>query len=298
MQGLILKGIGGFYYIKNCDESDKEIYCCKARGKFRKEKISPLVGDIVEFTAGEGEGESESEGSIDKIHPRKNKLTRPAIANIDKLFIITSVQDPSPNIYIIDKTIAIARLKDIEPILVVTKKDLKKSDDIEEKYKKVGIKVFAVSHFDLKEKALIENEFKNSISAFTGNSGVGKSTLINAMFPNLSLETGDISKKLGRGRHTTRHVELFEISKNSFIADTPGFSTVELQKYELVEKDELAYGFVEFEDYLGKCKFNSCTHTCEKHCAILEALQNGEIEKTRHESYVAMYNELKGIKSW
>ena len=292
--GIILKGIGGFYYIKSDNKNDNEIYCCKPRGKFRKEKISPLVGDKVEFI----KGESDSEGSIEKILPRKNKLTRPAIANIDKIFIVCSTVEPSPNTLLIDKTLAIAQINNIEPILIITKNDLKQNDEIVKLYEKVGIKVYSSALNDFKEKEKILGEIKNSVCAFTGNSGVGKSTFLNEMFPKLALETGDISKKLGRGRHTTRHVELFETSPNSYIADTPGFSTFDLQKYEVEQKEEIQHGFVEFEKYIEQCKFNSCTHTCEKACAILEALEKGEIEKSRHESYISMYDELKGNKQW
>lgn len=291
MQGVIIKGIGGFYYIKK----DQNIYCCKARGIFRKEKITPLVGDKVVFTPAVDE---DNEGIIEEILSRKNHLTRPAVANIDKLFIVIATINPSPNTLIIDKTIAAAEIKNIEPIVVLTKNDLHLNYELEKIYKKAGIKFYSVSYEENFDFTEIYHELENSISAFTGNTGVGKSTLLNALFPNLELETGIISKKLGRGKHTTRHVELFEVADNSFVADTPGFSTMDLERYQLQDKDELVYGFREFKDYIFKCKFTSCTHTCEKSCAILEAVENGDIHRSRIESYISMYNEIKDVKQW
>ncbi len=290
MHGLILKGIGGFYYI----EKDGEIYCCKARGIFRKEKIIPLVGDLVEFTPGIGE----SEGSIDAILQRKNMLKRPAVANIDKLFVVVSTVDPFPKTMIIDKTIAVAEIKGIEPMIVITKTDLEKNDEIIKLYRDIGFKVFTISPKDLSLADEIKAELNGCICAFTGNSGVGKSTLLNAIFSDLSLQTGETSKKLGRGKHTTRHVELYSVGVNSYVADTPGFSNIELEKYDIESSVEVVYGFREFKEYLGQCKFNSCTHTCEKGCAVINAVNCGKIDNSRHRSYIAMYNELKGVKQW
>ncbi len=293
MQGIIIKGLAGFYYIK----SEDKIYCCKARGIFRKNNISPLVGDIVKFTH---DGDDEKEGVIDEILPRRNSLVRPAVANIDKLFIVSSTVSPVPNTLIIDKTICIARINSIEPILVITKNDLRQNKEFEEIYKSIGIKIFKVNYDENSDFSEIKQELKNSVSVFTGNSGVGKSTLLNNIFSGLNLETAVTSKKLGRGRHTTRHTELFEVEEksNAYVADTPGFSTVDLQKYNVLDKDIIAEGFDEFLDYLGTCKFVSCTHTCEKGCEILKAVENGKINKSRIESYISMYNEIKDVKQW
>lgn len=289
MKGLIIKGIGGFYYVK-CDDV---LYTCKARGILRKEKKTPYVGDWVEISLSD-----EENGTIDSIYPRNNALVRPPVSNIDKLFIVSSVQNPYPNTVIIDKTIAAAEIKNIEPIVVITKTDLGDYKHLKEIYNSVGIKTVFISSVTGEGVDEIYGMLENSISAFTGNSGVGKSTLLNKLFPDLVLETGEISKKLGRGRHTTRHVELFRVGDNAYVADTPGFSTMDIERYEMIDKDQLIYGFREFLDYMGQCKFTSCSHTCEKGCAILSAVEDGSINSSRHDSYVSMYNEVKDIKQW
>lgn len=283
-----MKSIGGFYYVR-CE--DKE-YECKARGSFRKSGNSPCVGDRV-IIAIPDEGYS----AIEEILPRKNKLKRPALANIDILVIVCSTVDPSPNYSIIDKMTAAAVNNNMTPVIVVSKNDLKNGDEIAKIYKNSEFAVFQCSPEDTTEAEKLCEFLKGKVTAFTGNSGVGKSTLLNMMFPNLQLQTGQISQKLGRGRHTTRVVELFELD-GCFVADTPGFSTVDLQRYEMIDKTQLQYCFPEFEKYLGECQFTSCSHTCEKGCRILKALSDGDIEETRHRSYVSMYNEVKDIKSW
>ena len=288
--GLIIKGIGGFYYVRTADGNT---VTCKARGVFRKAKITPLVGDKVRFSMVDDE-----EGVIDEIIPRKNSLVRPPVANIDRLFIVSSVRDPSPSTLIIDKTIAAAEIKDIEPVLVITKTDMGEYDQLKEIYSSVGIKTVFVSSVTKEGTEEVRELLKGCISAFTGNSGVGKSTLLNAIMPELFLETGETSKKLGRGRHTTRHVELFEVESGGYVADTPGFSTMDMERYDLIEKEKLPFAFREFEPYLGECKFTSCSHTCEKGCAVLEAVKEGKIKQSRMDSYIAMYNEVKDIKQW
>lgn len=286
--GLILKITGGFYYAEAADG----IHECKARGVFRKRGTSPLVGDRVDITVPD-----DGYCSIDAIHERKNSLVRPALANLDILMIISSVKEPNANLYLIDKMTAAAVSKSIEPVVVFTKTDLGSAEEMVDIYRKVGIRSFEFSSVDMRGIEEIKAVLKDKVTAFCGNSGVGKSTLLNSLFPELSLQTGEISDKLGRGRHTTRTVELFK-KHGGYIADTPGFSTVDIERFELIRKDELKFAFPEFEQYFGTCRFNSCNHLCEKGCSVIEAVDCGVIPKSRHDSYVRMYNEVKDIKDW
>lgn len=288
LNGILMKSIGGFYYVR-CFGKEYE---CKARGSFRKSGNSPVVGDKVVISVPE-----EGFASIEEIKPRINKLKRPALANIDTLVIVCSTVDPEPNFMVIDKMTAAAVNNNMIPAIVVSKNDLKSGERIAEIYRNSEFPVFLCSPDDTEDVNKLKDFLKGKVSAFTGNSGVGKSTLINRIFPELELQTGQISRKLGRGKHTTRVVELFEID-GCFVADTPGFSTVDLQRYEMIDKTRLQYCFPEFEKYLGECQFTSCSHTCEKGCRILQAVADGEIEPSRHKSYVAMYNEVKDIKEW
>ena len=288
LQGILMKSIGGFYYVRS---GEKE-YECKARGSFRKRGSSPVVGDRVMITVPD-----DGYCAIEQILPRRNQLKRPALANIDALVIVCSTVDPQPNYTVIDKMTAAAVNHQMEPVIVVSKNDLKNGDELAEVYRQSGIRVYQCSPDSREETDDLLTFLRGKVSAFTGNSGVGKSTLLNRLFPQLELQTGDISEKLGRGRHTTRVVELFELD-GCFVADTPGFSTVDLQRYEMIDKEQLQYCFPEFEQYLGQCQFTSCAHTCEKGCAVLAALEEGKIAPSRHRSYVQMYNEVKDIKPW
>ncbi len=289
LEGLVRKGIGGFYTV----ETPEGIYTCTARGKFRKARISPYAGDRVRIL-----GEEDGTGALEEILPRKNFLVRPPIANIDQLFIVTSLRDPSPDPLILDKTIAAAELEQIAPVLVLTKTDLDDASSLQEIYSVAGIPCFAVSSVTGEGVDQVGALLEGRISAFTGNSGVGKSTLLNALFPDLQLKTGEISQKLGRGRHTTREVELYKLEGGGYVADTPGFSTFDIERYRMTDKEKLAFGFREFAPYLGACQFSSCSHTCEKGCAVLQAVEEGKIPRSRHESYCAMYQEVKDVKQW
>lgn len=288
INGKILKGIGGFYYIETADA----VYECKARGVFRKQKITPLVGDDVTITI-----RSNGENTIDSIHPRKNFLVRPPVANIEQLFILSAACNPSPNLFLIDKMTAIAINKGIEPIIVFTKCDLMDLSEFEKIYKNAGFNTVCISSVTKDGIDTVKEWISGKVSAFTGNSGVGKSTLLNSICEGLNLDTGEISEKLGRGRHTTRAVELYKVC-GGYVADTPGFSSFDIEKNESVDLEDIQYCFPEFQPYLGKCKFVSCSHTVDKGCAVLEALNDGKIEKTRHESYKAMYIEAKELKKW
>lgn len=288
LNGIIVKGIGGFYYV----EADGEIYECKARGVFRKERVTPLVGDNVSITVGDN-----GRNSIDEIFDRRNHFNRPPISNVDNLVIVSSTCDPRPNTLIIDRLTAIAVRKGVRPVIVFTKDDLHKADEYVSIYRSTGIEVFTVSNETGEGVDEVRAFLRGSVSVFTGNSGVGKSSLLNCISPEFSLETGEISKKLGRGRHTTRHVELFK-TLDGYIADTPGFSSLDFETNDIIMKDELADCFPEFTDFIGTCKFTSCSHINDKGCKIVEALNNGEIHPSRHESYVALYNEVKNIKDW
>ena len=289
MNGIIIKAISGFYYVSDGEKT----YECKARGSFRESGVSPLVGDRVEF-----EQTEEEKGLVTAVLPRKSLLSRPPVANIDKLFIVSSYKKPAPNAYIIDKLTALAEYKEIEPIIVFNKCDIGGFEDWERIYKTAGFKVFTVSAESGEGIELLKKELKNFVSAFTGNSGVGKSSILNALFGEMKLETGAVSDKLGRGRHTTRHTELFALPEGGFVADTPGFSSLEYDCADYEFKENLVYYFRDLKQYADGCRFTSCTHTCEKGCNIIRAVQNGEVAESRHRSYIALFEELKDLKPW
>lgn len=289
VKGIIIKALGGFYYVKTPDG----VLECRARGVFRKKDMTPYVGDNVTV-----EPTEEGKGYVVEINDRKNFLIRPPVANLDRLIMVVATTEPGPNYMILDKLIAIAEHKGIEPVIVVTKTDLQSGSEIKNIYSKAGFKVIEVCSLENKGIDEVKKILSSGISSFCGNTGVGKSSLLNAINPELAIATAEISKKLGRGKHTTRHVELYELEGGGYIADTPGFSAIETEKFEIILKDELQHCFREFEPYINQCKFTGCSHIKEKGCKVLEALENGEIMPTRHESYVKMYEEAKEIKEW
>ncbi len=288
MQGVILKAISSFYYIENGGEEIE----CKARGILKKQGVQPMVGDIAEY-----EPADNKKGTLNGILPRKNFLSRPPVANIDKAFIVSSYCTPSPNTMIIDRLISVCEYKGITPILIFNKCDLGDFSEIQKNYEVAGYKVIVCSakeHMAIEE---IKKELKGSACVFTGNSGVGKSSLINEILPELSLKTGEISEKLGRGRHTTRHTQLYSFL-GGYIADTPGFSSLEVDKDDYEYKQALQDTFIELSRYKDGCKFAGCAHIGEKGCAVKEAVEKGKIGKSRYESYLSIFAELKDLKPW
>ena len=289
MTGILIKAISGFYYVS----FDGNVYECKARGNFRKAGVSPVVGDIVEFSLTDN-----THGIVEKICERKNLFNRPLVANVDKLFIVSAYSTPAPDTLMIDRLTALAVYNDIEPIIVFNKADMGSFDEFYGIYSKAGFKTYVVSAKDNVGIDDLKAEMRDSVCAFSGNSGVGKSSILNALFPELQLKTGEVSDKLGRGRHTTRHTELFFVGDGAYVVDTPGFSTIDTNEDLYDFKLSLANCFPDFCEYLGGCKFTSCSHIAEKGCAVVEAVRSGEIQKSRHDSYVALMAELKDITAW
>jgi ribosome biogenesis GTPase len=289
LEGIILKCVGGFYYVEAADS----VYECKARGIFRKSGITPVAGDTASITVLE-----DGTGWLEEIGERRNFLIRPPVANLDLLMVVASIKEPEPNYLVMDKVIAIAEKNGIEPIIVITKSDLQDTRELQEIYSRSGFEVFSVSSKTGQGIELLKNRLTGLLSALSGNSGVGKSSLLNALEPSYRLETGQISKKLGRGRHTTRAAEIFKLSGGGRIVDTPGFSSIDMERVQRIYKEELADCFREFVKYAERCKFTSCSHIKENGCAVIEAVENGEIMPQRHESYKAIYEEVKDFKLW
>lgn len=265
---------------------------CAARGIFRNRGISPVAGDRVLVETGEN-----AEPVISEIRERKNFLVRPPLANLDKIVFVNSVAEPAVNRFILDKLVAIADSKGIEPVVVFTKIDLETAGDLPDIYRGIGIDVCAVDNLTGEGADEVRGLIEGRITAFVGNSGVGKSSLLNVLYPELALETAHISKKLGRGRHTTRQVELFRRG-GGYIADTPGFSTVYTERYCRIPKGELDGAFREFGEYLGDCAFADCAHVKEKGCAVRAAVEDGKIAGSRYDSYLRMFEEASKINDW
>lgn len=321
--GKILKGVGGLYTIKLVDinthnenfntESPlaSRLITCSASGSFRHNHIKPLVGDNVEIIYTDHSlSEVDAKNNdirISDILDRKNELIRPPMANLDVMFISMAAASPAPVLPTIDKLICIAEHNDIEPVIIIGKCDLapEYAKKLQEIYQKAGYDAFVLSaktgEGTDKIRAYINEKLGGKTSAFAGASGIGKSTLLNALFPNLSLTTNTISVKIQRGRHTTRHVELYPISdreNTGYIADTPGFSLLDFERFNFFDKEDLAYNMREFRNYIGECRYTKCSHTKEEGCAILEAVKNGEISKSRHDSFLEIYASLKNKNKW
>lgn len=289
MKGRILKGIGGFYYVDTPDG----IVSCKARGKFRKTVGKPIVGDLVELAE-----QADGTGYLLEIFERQNSLIRPAVANLDLVVIVATEAQPKTDPFLIDKVIAIAENKNIEPCVILNKTDLDPNDALYAIYQNVGIPVFRVSTVTGEGIDAVRQFLYGKAAAFAGNSGVGKSSLLNQLVPEFAAQTGGISERIGRGKHTTRHVELVPCEGGGYIADTPGFSSFDTEQMDLVLADALQYTFREFAPYLGQCRFTGCAHVKEKDCAVIAAVQAGEIAVSRHDSYVKLYESVKDLKEW
>lgn len=283
-QGRIITLVGGLYTV----ETFSSICTCKARGIFRKRGITPYVGDYVQLS---------EDGVIQEILPRKNSILRPPVSNLDQIFFVVSTCHPAPNLLLLDSFLTVAIYQDIQPAVVLTKMDLHRGEQLEKLYTDAGIPVYPVEYDKPETVAAVSELLAGKISMMTGNSGVGKSTLLNAIDPSLQIATGEISEKLGRGKHTTRQVQLYPCA-GGYLADTPGFSTFEVEQYLQMDKERIADCFPEFQPYLGQCRFSDCAHVCEKGCAVVEAVQAGKISKSRHDAYVSLYQTAKQRKAW
>ena len=287
MQGKIIKGIAGFYYV---DVAESGVYECKAKGIFRKDKIKPLVGDDVEI---EVLNEEEKLGNIVKILPRRSELIRPAVANIDQALVIFAAREPKPNLSLLDRFLVIMEKQDVPVIICFNKQDLCDEEEVgrlKEIYEACGYPVVLASAKQGEGIEEIKSRLRGKTTTVAGPSGVGKSSLTNLLQNEVQMETGEISKKLGRGRHTTRHSQIIQIEEDTWLYDTPGFTSFYVEE---IEKEELRFYFREFSKYEGTCRFQGCTHTHEPGCMVKNALEEGKISKERYENYLELYGELK-----
>ena len=287
-EGRILRSLSGFYDVQTADG----LVTCRARGILRKEGNSPLTGDLVEITVERGKG------MVEKILPRKNKFIRPAVANIDALVVFAANVNPITEPYLIDRVAAIAGDQNVPVILCVNKCDLDPALDLVRIYEHAGFRVIRTSAETGEGVEELQESIRGKLVAFTGNSGVGKSSILNRLAPELNLATGEVSEKLGRGRHTTRHVELYRLGEDTYVADTPGFSSFDTDQMDIILKENLQYAFPDFNSYVGCCQFHDCTHRKEPGCAVTAAVTVGEIEKSRYDSYLRLYDKAAQIKLW
>ncbi len=284
----IIKALSGFYYV----QTEDGVVECRARGRFRRQDQSPLVGDFVRITR---QGDK---GVLEALLPRKNAFIRPAVANIDQLVVLASCAIPVTEPFLIDRVLAIAQLQNVPALVVVNKDDLAPAQPLAEIYRRAGVPVLVTSAETGEGIEALREALAGKLSCLTGNSGVGKSSLLNRACPQLRLPVGEVSEKLGRGRHTTRHIELYSLGSNTFVADTPGFSAFDTERMELVHKEQLQYAFPEFAPYLGHCQFPDCAHRKEPGCAVRKALAEGEIGQTRYDSYERLYELASQLKEW
>lgn len=288
MIGRIICSLSGFYEV----QTEAGIVTCRARGHFRKEGLTPLTGDMAEISI------QGKRGMLEKLLPRKNSFVRPAVANLDALVIFAANSNPVTEPFLIDRVSAIAGNQEVPVILCVNKTDLDPAEELCAIYEKAGFPVIRTSAETGQGVEELRQAICGKLTAFTGNSGVGKSSILNQLMPGLGLQTGEVSDKLGRGRHTTRHVELHCLGAHTYVADTPGFSSFDTDKMELILKENLQFAFPDFAPYIGKCRFHDCAHLKEPGCAVTEALSRGDLRKSRYDSYVRLYEKAREIKTW
>lgn len=286
--GRIIRSLSGFYDV----QTPKGTVTCRGRGSLRKNRECPLTGDLVEITVEGGKG------MVEKILPRQNRFVRPAVANVDALVVFAANVNPVTEPYLIDRVAAIAGDQGVPVYVCVNKCDLDPADELVRIYQHAGFPVIAASAETGEGTEALRDLLKGKITAFTGNTGVGKSSMLNRLCPGLSLTTGQVSEKLGRGRHTTRHVELFPIGEDTFVMDTPGFASFDTEQMDVILKENLQYAFGDFAHFMGKCQFHDCTHRTEPSCAVRQAVENGDIEKSRYDSYLRLYEKSSQFKQW
>ena len=286
--GRIVRSLSGFYDV----QTPEGTVTCRARGILRKAGNSPLTGDMVEITVEKGRG------MVEKILPRKNHFIRPAVANVDALVVFAANVNPVTEPFLIDRVAAIAGDQNVPVYLCVNKCDLDPAVDLVRVYEHAGFPVICTSAETGEGVEALRALLEGKLTAFTGNSGVGKSSILNRLAPGLQLETGEVSEKLGRGRHTTRHVELYRLGEDTYVADTPGFSSFDTDQMELILKENLQYAFPDFGSFLGKCRFDDCSHRKEPDCAVRAAVEAGDIEASRYESYLRLYEKVSQVKAW
>jgi len=286
--GRIVRSLSGFYDVQTSDG----IVTCRGRGALRRGGDSPLTGDIVEITQEKGKG------MVERILPRKNRFIRPAVANVDALVVFAANVNPVTEPFLIDRVAAIAGDQDVSVYICVNKCDLDPGVDLVRIYTNAGFPVIRASAETGEGVEKLRRLLRGKLTAFTGNTGVGKSSMLNALCPQLNLATGEVSEKLGRGRHTTRHVELFCLEEDTFVADTPGFSSFDTEQMDVLLKENLQYAFPDFAPYLGQCQFHDCSHRSEPGCSVRAAVESGTIEKTRYESYLRLYEKAEQVKLW
>ena len=286
--GRIIRSISGFYDV----QTQSGTVTCRARGILRKEGQSPLTGDLVEITVEKGKG------MVEKILPRQNSFVRPAVANVDALVVFAANVNPITEPFLIDRVAAIAGDQEVPVYLCVNKCDLDPALDLVRIYTRAGFPVICTSAETGEGVQQLRDLIRGKLVAFTGNSGVGKSSILNRLCPELQLPTGEVSEKLGRGRHTTRHVELYRLGEDTYVADTPGFSSFDTDQMDVILKENLQYAFPDFAPYIGECQFHDCSHRKEPGCAVRAALEAGQLEPTRYDSYLRLYEKASQIKLW